>query len=274
MCGTSPEELEVELRETGFCVLESVIPPARCREIRDSLTQTVRREHVHYETGRRAAQQGVGFTPSVINHDQTFAEHLADERVLELVGRLLGPHPRISFTSATINRPGNQRGGWHADWPFNQNNAGHVSAPYPDVVMHLTTLWMLSAFGADNGGTLVVPASHRDSTNPTADDGPDPQAVHPAETHVCGAEGSVLVFDSRLWHATAPNTTTDPRVALVVRYAPWWLNLEVLRPESAERRHLCAESGATENYVPSIRREIFEQLPQQVKPLYRHWIAD
>jgi len=272
MSNSAVEPLVCELEQNGFCVLESVIPEGRCREIRDSLVETVDREHQHYETGRRAAGQGVGFTPSVINHNQTFADHLADARLLELVRRVLGAHVRISFTSATINHPGNLRGGWHADWPFNQTNAGHVPAPYPDVVMHLTTLWMLSAFDANNGGTLVVPGSHRNPTNPTAAGGPDRDAQIPSEINVCGSEGSVLVFDSRLWHATAPNTSHDPRVALVVRYAPWWLNLEVLRPESAERQHLCAESGATENEVPSIRRAEFERLPDRVKPLYRHWI--
>ena len=272
MSNSAVEPLVCELEQNGFCVLESVIPEGRCREIRDSLVETVDREHQHYETGRRAAGQGVGFTPSVINHNQTFADHLADARLLELVRRVLGAHVRISFTSATINHPGNLRGGWHADWPFNQTNAGHVPAPYPDVVMHLTTLWMLSAFDANNGGTLVVPGSHRNPTNPTAAGGPDRDAQIPSEINVCGSEGSVLVFDSRLWHATAPNTSHDPRVALVVRYAPRWLNLEVLRPESAERQHLCAESGATENEVPSIRRAEFERLPDRVKPLYRHWI--
>ncbi|MEO1995012.1 MAG: hypothetical protein ABGZ17_07020, partial [Planctomycetaceae bacterium] len=107
MSVTSVEELDIQLRASGFCVLESVIPAARCAEIRDSLIETVEREHVHYETGRRAAEKRVGFTPSVVNHNQSFAEYLADERLLELVRRVLGAHIRISFTSATINHPGN-----------------------------------------------------------------------------------------------------------------------------------------------------------------------
>ena len=138
--------------------------------------------------------------------------------------------------------------------------------------MHLTTLWMLSEFNSDNGGTLIVPGSHRSPTNPTADAGPDPQAQISTEVNACGSTGSVLVFDSRLWHATAPNSTADPRVALAVRYAPWWLNLEVLRPDSRTRQRMCADTGAGENEVPSICREAFERLPDRVKPLYWHWV--
>jgi hypothetical protein len=63
-------------------------------------------------------------------------------------------------------------------------------------------------------------------------------------------------------------------VALAVRYAPWWLNLEVLRPESGERKRMCDESGRSDNLVPSIRRDVFESLPSNVQPLYRHWLAE
>ncbi|MBP88933.1 MAG: hypothetical protein CMJ64_19830 [Planctomycetaceae bacterium] len=257
-----------QLASVGYCILRDLIPSDRCGEIRDSVSAVVREQRQNYSN----APANVGFTPSVINHDQSFAEYLANPRLLALVGRLLGEHVRISFTSAIINEPGNERGGWHADWPFNQKNAGRILAPYPDAVVHLTTLWMLSPFDVSNGGTLVLPGSHTKSTNPTAIDAPDPNEHFADEINVCGAAGSVLVMDSRLWHATAPNGTSEPRVALAVRYAPWWLNLEVLRPEADERKRMCDETGATDNIVPSIRREVYERLPPNVQSLYRHWI--
>ena len=268
----SNEELDLQLQVSGFCVLEEVIPADACAGIRCSIVETVARESCHYEVAQNAAKTGVGFIPSVINHDQSFAEYLADRRLLKLAERILGDHVRISFTSAIINQQDNDRGHWHADWPFNQNNAGHVPAPYPDAVMHLTTLWMLSPFDAQSGGTLLVPGSHRCPTNPTAPSGPDPLTRFPQEVHATGPAGSVLVFDSRLWHATASNRSQEPRVALAVRYAPWWLNLDVLRPDSEERRRMCDEMGATENCVPLIQRSVFDRLPDCVRPLYRHWV--
>lgn len=265
---SQPDACVQRIKTDGYCVVEEVIPVSRCRSIRERVGEAVGQQRQNYSN----APANVGFTPSIINHDQSFAEYLADEALLAIAGRLLGEHLRISFTSAIINEPGNDRGGWHADWPFNQKNAGRVLAPYPDAVMHLTTLWMLSAFDADNGGTLVLPGSHKQATNPTAPGGPNPNETLVGEINVCGSLGSVLVMDSRLWHATAPNRTDQPRVALAVRYAPWWLNLEVLRPESDERRRMCDEAGATDNIVPSIRADVYERLPLPVQPLYRHWV--
>jgi ectoine hydroxylase-related dioxygenase (phytanoyl-CoA dioxygenase family) len=259
---------QLQMQINGFCVIEDVIPADRCAQVRDSLLATVERVGLN-----SSAPEGVGFVPGVINHDQSFAPYLADERLLSLAGALLGDHLRISFTSAIINRPGNARGGWHADWPFNQNNAGYIPAPYPDTLMHLTTLWMLSSFNEENSGTLLVPGSHRSPSNPTAGNGVDPLKPFPSEIQAKGPAGSVLVMDSRLWHATSPNKSNEPRVALAVRYAPWWLNTEVLRPESLERRRMCRESGKDDNQVPSVPRDVFERLPQNVKPLYQHWVA-
>jgi ectoine hydroxylase-related dioxygenase (phytanoyl-CoA dioxygenase family) len=83
----------------------------------------------------------------------------------------------------------------------------------------------------------------------------------------------VLVLDSRIWHATAANQTDQPRVSVVVRYAPWWLNTRVLMPGSAERMRLTA-SGRTENDQPALPAAVYENLPEMIKPLFAHWLED
>ena len=181
---------------------------------------------------------------------------------------------RISFTTAIINNPGNSRGPWHSDWPFNQNNAGHIPAPYPDAVQHITTLWMLSPFNSETGGTLIVPGSHRSSNNPSGNNGVDPIAPYPTEMQPSGDAGSVLMFDSRMWHATAQNHTDQPRVGMAVRWAPWWLNLNVLMPGSVERKRMVDEVGGKDNEVLPAPPDVFESLPENVKPLFRHWVGD
>jgi hypothetical protein len=262
---TTIEQSMLHLRMNGWCVLDRVIPSDRVATIREECEAVVARHK------NPNAPHAIGHVSTYINWDQSLAPYLADDRILLLVNALLGHNPRISFTSATINEPGNARGGWHADWPFNQKNAGHVPIPYPDAVMHLTTIWMLSPFSKENGGTLVVPGSHRCPKNPTGSNGVPENDPYPTETHACGQAGSVLIMDSRLWHATAPNMSPDPRVAVVVRYAPWWLNLEILRPTSGDRLRMVDNPGKTENSVPSLPMDVFDRLPSAVQPLFAHW---
>ena len=264
------EKYEQDLRIGGFCILEDVVAPDVCERVRDRLLDVAER----CREKEAVANQMVSFVPGVINHDQSFAPYVADRRVLALAEGLLGSNVRISFTSALINEPGKRRTIWHADWPFNQNNACHVPAPYPDRIMHLTALLMISPFTEANGGTLVVPGSHRCASNPTDKGlGIDPIQAYPTEFRVTGPAGSMALFDSRLWHCPPANPSDTPRVALGIRYAPWWLNLEPLDPDSEMRKQWVEEPGLTGNIVPRMPRDVYESLPKNVQPLYRHWVA-
>ncbi|MDE2993385.1 MAG: hypothetical protein OXU67_05830, partial [Chloroflexota bacterium] len=57
---------------------------------------------------------------------------------------------------------------------------------------------------------------------------------------------------------------------IAVRYAPWWLNLDVLRPGTVERARLVDETGKRENLQPPLSTEVYETLPAAVQPLFRH----
>ena len=260
------EQALARLKLQGWCVLEGVIPSDEVELIRQRVESAVQNHGTFDELKGQGARKGL------IAYEQSFAPYLADPRILGVAHSLFGPQVRISFTSAHISYPGCVRGPLHADWPFNQNNAGHVLAPYPDSVMHLTTLWMLSEFAPETGATAIVPGSHRSPNNPTGNNGVDPSQPYPGEIRATGEAGSVLMFDSRLWHASTPNTSNEARVGMAVRYAPWWLNLDILMPGSPERVRMLVEDGKTENGVVAVPPDVYAALPENVKPLYRHWV--
>lgn len=257
-----------QVHERGYCIIEDVIPVSVVGTV---CADVLAVDPVH---SRADAPANRGAVSGLINHTQSFAPYLADTRVLAVTAAMLGDHVRVSYTSTIVSYPGAGRLQWHADWPFNQGNAGHFQAPYPDVVAHLTSIWMLSDFSKTNGATLIVPGSHRETNNPTGGNGVDPMAPHPDEIQLTGRAGTVMVMDSRMWHATPPNNSAETRVGLAIRWAPWWLNLEVLRPGSDERARMVEEvPGAKDNQVPTVEAEVFAALPAAVQPLFRHWLA-
>ena len=109
----------------GWTVLEGVIPADRVGPIRKHVEETVAR----HGTGENI--QGLGSRKGLLAFDQSFAPYLADPRILGVAEALFGPHYRISFTTAHISYPGNQRGKLHADWPFNQHTPGTFPPPIP-----------------------------------------------------------------------------------------------------------------------------------------------
>tara|TARA_Y100000588_G_scaffold365239_1_gene429653 strand:- start:2551 stop:3342 length:792 start_codon:yes stop_codon:yes gene_type:complete len=257
------DNILLHLRIDGWHVEPGVIPSTQVDDVRKSVqasAPTVEKQI-----------KGVKAETGLMAKNQSLAPHLAHEGVLGVAEAFLGEHFKVSFTTAIINNPGNARGGWHADWPFNQRNGGSIKAPYHDAVTHLTTIWMLSPFSAETGGTLIVPGSHRSNTNPTTDMGVDPMASYPTEMQATGDPGSVLFFDSRLWHATATNLGDKPRVGVAVRFAPWWLNVDTLMPNSDIRNRMVDEVGGQEPEQDLIPIDVFNNLPEKVKPLFRHW---
>lgn len=252
-----------EIREQGFTILKNVIPEDKLSSVRNDIV----------EAADRYGKKGTNNTylATTINYTQSFAPYAADPRIITIIESLFGSHARISATSTQINEPQNKRGDWHADWPFCPFNGGHIPKPVPDTVMHLTALFMLVDFTQDSGGTLMRPGSHKWGTNPTYDN-EYRYDDYPDQVHGEGSAGSVLILDSRLWHASAVNHTDKRRAALVVRYAPWWLNLDSLMPGSVERKIIVDEPGIFGAAYPALKQDSYSRIDNIAKPLFRHWI--
>ena len=287
----------LKIQMNGFCVLKGIIPEDKVTIVRDSVMEAQARHDAESETskeavrarGHRIGVKGVGNLKQLINETQAFAPYVADRRILDISEAFFGSFVRISSTDCVINQPGNERGYWHADWPYNQTNASHIRAPYPDTLIHLSTIWMLTEFTKKNGGTFLLPGSHRMNQNPSVHavpgshrmngkrtEGPltgfDPDSPYPTEVQATGKAGNVLLYDSRLWHAVAPNHTDCPRVAILVRYSPWWLNLNPTMIGHPEHSMMVVETGGKNYENPPIEPEVYQFLPDDVKPLYRHFV--
>ncbi len=273
-----------EITRKGYCVLEDVIPSGRIAGICDEVVASQRAQHAAAQAelektrarGHRVGAKGVASLKQVVNATRCFVEYLADPRILGITESFFGDYVRISCTDCAINEPGNERGYWHADWPYNGTNSTHVRPPYPSVMMHLSSIWMLTPFTEENGGTFILPGSHMRNNNPGTGqmEGVDRDAPQSGETQVRGDAGNVLLYDSRLWHAVAPNRSCDNRVALIVRYAPWWLNLTPTMRGTPDNQRMVLDTGGKNYDAIPIRREVFESLPENVKPLYRHWVQE
>ena len=225
---------------------------------------------------------------------QAHAPYLAEPRLIEAAERLFGgdsdgsvarredaaKHPtfiRSSCNDANVCMQGNRRGYWHADWPYNATNATHIPPPYPPggcgaPLLHLTTIFMFSDFNEYRGGTFVMPGSHMLSDNPATGHLPGLgsdvyEHSLPGELQLVGKAGDVFISDSRLWHAIATNHAPEPRVGLLVRYAPWWLNLSPTVQGSAENERMVVEYGGKNYDAPPLTSAQIGKLPARVRQL-------
>jgi ectoine hydroxylase-related dioxygenase (phytanoyl-CoA dioxygenase family) len=112
---------------------------------------------------------------------------------------------------------------------------------FPSPPTNLSTMWALSDFTADNGGTQVVPGSHEwaEEREPFADE--IIAAAMPA--------GSVLIYLSGTLHGGGTNTSTVTRTGLALQYSLGWLRQE-------ENQYLTNPPEVARHYPERLQRLI------------------
>ena len=116
--------------------------------------------------------------------DPDFFSIIDHPTILPIVEHFLGESLILGSLSSRIVRPGDGDQDFHSDIP------GHMLNPASPVMMN--TVWMLEDFSPENGGTRIVPGSHKSGL-----DGPpaDMDVKHVYQP-LCDA-GSVLVFNGQ-----------------------------------------------------------------------------
>lgn len=76
----------------------------------------------------------------------------------------------------------------------------------------VNALVMLDDFTLENGATHILPHSQNMLEQPTD------EHFYAHASRATGERGSILLFDSRMWHATGRNTTNAPRRALTLTF--------------------------------------------------------
>lgn len=174
------DELEQAITDidiVGFTLLKNVLSGEECEEL-----LAIHREVADaYGTPSGTAEDGeswhVANLPTLHPAFWRICDH---PRVVPIIDHFLGNDCILGSLSSRIVRPGDPAQRLHGDIPE------HMLNMQEPVMMN--TVWMLSDTGAFNGGTRIVPGSHR-SMMATVPAGYTPQFVHtPA-----ASAGSVLI---------------------------------------------------------------------------------
>jgi ectoine hydroxylase-related dioxygenase (phytanoyl-CoA dioxygenase family) len=204
--GVTAASINAETRERldrdGYVPLDGVLSDEQVQAVRARLTELLEAEadraglEVHQETGTDRLAD-------LVNKGPMFQPCFTDPRVLACVAHVLDDF-KLSSLNSRAALPGQGHQPLHTDW------AGPVE---PGGYQVCNSIWLLDDFTAANGATRVVPGSHRSGTEPRLAM-PDPAATHPDEVQVTGRAGTVVIFNSHLWHGGTCNRGDQPRRAL------------------------------------------------------------
>lgn len=198
-CTADPERALDDLARTGCALVSGVLDDARLARARRAIEEACDEDRRLGRNSDFALDYGEGNVRvwNVLARDPVFAELVQEPVAMALLEAVIGWPALLGNLSANITEPGAEGGALHADQIF-------VPEPWPAEPQGMNIAWCIDDFTADNGATRIVPGSHRASRN--ARPGDEDDAI-PVEAPA----GTMLVLDSRTWHRTGPNRTSDTR---------------------------------------------------------------
>ena len=208
-----------DLAKYGFCLIEDAMSESQRSYMRNRLEEQAEAER---ECGLADMTPHFHIMWTLVNKGDCFAkciefdpEWVQGGPLLEqLNDELLGPgHYAYSFAS-NIARPGSYPQNLHQD-----SGAIHpIQTPYAPILVN--TVYIMQDVNEVNGGTLVIPTSHRlvSQVPPGGEVGPLPPAVN-----VEAKGGTVMLMDGRLLHGTGVNHTDEWRYIMTNSNVKPWL---------------------------------------------------
>ncbi len=208
-----------DLAKYGFCLIEDAMSESQRSYMRNRLEEQAEAER---ECGLADMTPHFHIMWTLVNKGDCFAkciefdpEWVQGGPLLEqLNDELLGPgHYAYSFAS-NIARPGSYPQNLHQD-----SGAIHpIQTPHAPILVN--TVYIMQDVNEVNGGTLVIPTSHRLVSQVPAggEVGPLPPAVN-----VEAKGGTVMLMDGRLLHGTGVNHTDEWRYIMTNSNVKPWL---------------------------------------------------
>jgi ectoine hydroxylase-related dioxygenase (phytanoyl-CoA dioxygenase family) len=167
-------------------------------------------------------------------HDELFWKIAFNDRLNELLERLLGSYFILNQINGLINRKNNSQyhqSKYHRDLPYQ-----HFTSSRP---LAINALFAVDDFTIDNGATRVIPASHH------REQFPPEQMVGKVEEQVTVKRGTYIILDCMLYHAGSTNRSQTDRRAI---------NNVFTMPMFRQQIHLPSLIGTPEKFSDTQKR--------------------
>ena len=213
------------IRTDGYTVLERVVAPQLVEDLKQAVLR-IEREH---DLGL-AKTSFEGFKTLRINnlltYDDVFWEVPLHAAVLPVVEAVLDKECLLSSFCSLVLGPGQDAQPIHEDTQL-------IPLPRPHIPITINAIWAVTDFTATNGATRIVPGSHK------YDHAPEYGREYETALATMPA-GSVMLFDSALWHGGGANDSDARRFAFSCAYCWGWMrqqeNLQLGIPHETARR--------------------------------------
>lgn len=158
---TDIRQVKQDLKEFGYGFVKDALSPAECVALAKRLGNQAAGERkagvAYFDGGPLKPNQRIWNLP---NKGQEFLDLLDHPLVAEFMPENLGNGYHLSSYTANINRPGSKGMGMHHDQIT-------INPAIPQFPLGVNLMWFLEEVTEENGGTRILPRSHKGLVAPS-----------------------------------------------------------------------------------------------------------
>ncbi|SHN09862.1 phytanoyl-CoA dioxygenase family protein [Polaribacter sp. KT 15] len=191
-----------ELKINGFSVISNVLTDKELNNSREKLDEVyeIQKNKIGEEHLLLINEKNTVRCPLI--YDDFFLTIARKEIVLNIIEKILGSYFILHLQNGIINKPNREhhQSSWHRDLPY-QNFV--ITNP-----LAVSALYCIDDFTKESGSTFVLPFSHNVVTIPSNN------YVDKYKKQLIAKAGSVILFDSMLFHKAGYNVSAFTRRAI------------------------------------------------------------
>ena len=217
------EQLEADFIRWGYCLVKDAMSPEQVQAQVTRLVEQAESERAQGDsiaTSRSGQAQLVNnliLKGQVFRDAVEFKETVAQKGPLVdlLLSKIMGEGFGLGCAHGSIVHEGGGLQEIHID-------QGGLPMPYPPFPFGSLIIWCYSEFNLENGGTYIVPGSHRTASGATKfQEGADLMAMvegEPGLVAICAPAGTCILTDTRVLHCGGRRTAPGTRYAMRCHY--------------------------------------------------------
>jgi ectoine hydroxylase-related dioxygenase (phytanoyl-CoA dioxygenase family) len=216
LAGFDPAPHVAEMNERGWTILEDFLDEDRLAAFRAGIAPQL--------GGYRGRNPFEGRTTervyTLVGRGRVFEDLSCDPRLMAVLSAFLKPNFLLSASHAIRILPGEAAQALHTDDSF-------YLVPRPRPPLGISVIGAVDPFTAENGGTRMIPGSHRWGTQELAAFRERRTAASAYEpTPLEMPAGAIAVFPGTLVHGAGANRSKAARLAFTSQYCEPWLRTQ------------------------------------------------
>jgi len=216
IAGFDPAPHIAQMNDRGWTIIENFLDDARLEAFRAAIAP-----HLGGLRGRNPFEgRTTERVYTLVGRGRVFEDLSCDPRLMAVLSGFLKPNFLLSASHAIRILPGEAAQALHTDDSF-------YLVPRPRPPLGISVIGAIDAFTAENGGTVMIPGSHRWGANELAAVRERRMGGSSAETTPLEMPaGAIAVFPGTLVHGAGANRSNTALLAFTSQYCEPWLRTQ------------------------------------------------